>query len=160
GLATLRSALIDVFAGPLRLVRISALELRPGVGAARAGVPPSLQDYRAQPVGTWPAAIDRQRWALPSRRLDAQGTLFPCRKGDWKRLRPSSVVQQSETLMLLADKRSPPPMRVTHTLHFEMSSGEMRWACWEVRVPEDLDSAGRWLQRLGHFLVPRPWQLT
>lgn len=160
GLTTLRTALIDVFAGPHRHVQISALELRPGVETTRVAVPPSLQEYRTQPSGTWPGAIDRRRWLLQARGLEAPGTMFRLRHGEWTRLLTGSAVQQGETLMLLADTRCPPPACVPHTPHFEMSSGGMRWTCWEVAVPDDLDSAGRWLQALGHSLLPKPWQLT
>lgn len=159
-LATLRSALIDVFAGQHLHIQVSALDLRPGVGAARVGVPPSLQEYRSQPVGAWPATIDRQRWHLQSRRLEATGTLFRLRHGEWTRLLSDSGVHQGETLMVLADRRCPPPTSIPSKLHFQTNSGGMQWAFWEVLVPDDLDSAGGWLARMGHSLVPRPWRLT
>lgn len=159
-LATLSSALIDVFAGQHLHIQVSALDLRPGVGAARVGVPPSLQEYRSQPAGAWPATIDRQRWHLQSRRLEATGTLFRLRHGEWTRLLSDSGVHEGETLMVLADRRCPPPTSIPSKLHFQTNSGGMQWAFWEIQVPDDLDSAGRWLARLGHSLVPRPWQLT
>lgn len=160
GLTTLRTALVDVFAGPRRHVQISALDLRPGVGAARVLVPPSLQEYRTEPTGTWPATIDSRRWSLRSRGLHAAGTLFRLRQGEWTRLLADSAVHQGETLMLLADRRSPPPAELQRSLHFEMSNAGIQWAWWEVQIPDSLDSAGQWLSRLGHVLVPKPWQLT
>lgn len=159
-LTTLRGALIDVFAGQHRHVQVSALDLRPGVGAARVGIPPSLQEYRSQSVGAWPPTIDRHRWHLQSRRLEATGTLFRLRRGEWTRLLSDSGVHQGETLMVLADTRCPPPSSIPSKLHFQTNSGGMHWAFWEVQVPDDLDSAGQWLTLMGHSLVPRPWQLT
>lgn len=160
GLETLRAALVDVSTGQRRHVQVSALDLRPGVGAARVLVPPSIQEYRTEPVGTWPATIDRRRWGLRSRGLQATGTLFRLRQGEWTRLVADSAVHQGETLMLLAERRCPPPQEMPCTLHFRTSSGGMHWACWELQIPDELDSVGPWLSRLGHVLVPRPWELT
>ena len=160
GLATLRAALVDVFTGQRRHVQVGALDLRPGVGAARVLVSPSIQEYRTEPVGTWPATIDRRRWILRSRGLQATGTLFRLRLGEWTRLVADSAVHQGETLMLLAERRCLPPQEMPCTPHFQMSSGGLHWACWELQIPDDLDSVGPWLSRLGHVLVPRPWQLT
>ena len=157
-LATLRTAFVDIFTGPHRHTQISALELRPGVGAARVSVPPSLQEYRTQPVGTWPPAIDHQRWHLESRGLDATGTLFRLRHGEWTRLVADSGVHQGETLLVLANKRCPLPKSLSSVDLCQMQSGGIQWILSEVVIPDDLDQAGGWLANLGYELVPRPWQ--
>lgn len=158
-LLTLQTALVEVFAGPLRS-RLSALDLRPGVGTARVAVLPTLQAYRTEPSGTWPTAIDERRWILRSRGLNAMGTLFRLRQGEWTRLLAHSAVHRGETLMLLADRRSPPPPEVPSRMHFTMLAAGLEWAGWEIQIPDEVDAAGSWASRLGHALVPRPWQLT
>lgn len=160
GLAALRGALIEVYAGPHRHTKMSALELRPGVHAARVAVPPGLQQYRTQPVGTWPETIDSNRWRLQARGLGALGTLFRLRQGEWTRLLGGSGVHLGETLMLLADSRCPPPVSVPSIRQFETPAIGMQWSYWEVRVPDDVARAGEWLAALGHALAPRPWRLT
>ena len=157
-LASLRTAFVDIFAGPHRHTQISALELRPGVGAARVSVPPSLQEYRTQPVGTWPPAIDHRRWHLESRGLDATGTLFRLRHGEWTRLVADSGVHQGETLLVLANKRCPFPKSLPSVDLCQMHSGGIQWILSEVVIPDDLDQIGGWLANLGYELVPKPWQ--
>jgi hypothetical protein len=159
-LGSLRLAQLEVFAGQHRQAQVSALHLRPGVGAARVAVPPSVQSYRTQAVGTWPVGIDPRRWQLQCRGLDAKGTPFRLRNGEWTRLVRDSAVHQGETLLVLADKRSPPPKRVSGVAHFQTNSAGIEWIVWEVQIPEDLDRAGEWLTDLGYVLVARPWQLT
>lgn len=158
-LLTLQAARVEIFAGHHRS-RLSALELRPGVGTARAIVVPSLQEYRTEPSGMWPASIDGRRWSLRSRGLQSIGTLFRLRQGEWTRLLAHSAVHQGETLMLLADRRSPPPPKVPRRMHFTTSAAGLEWAGWEIQIPDEVDAAGSWVSRLGHALVPRPWQLT
>lgn len=159
-LTTLRSALINVFVGQHRQVQVSALDLRPGVGVARVAVPPNLQAYRSESGGAWPTTIDRKRWHQQSRPLEATGTLFRLRHGEWTRLVSGSGVHQGETLLFLADRRAPPLPSIPSALRFQINGAGMQWVLWEIQVPDDLDSAGHWLRRLGHSLVPRPWRVT
>lgn len=157
-MGALRSALVDIYSGSDHLLRVSALELRPGVGAARVDVMPSLQTFRAEPAGTWPSTINEQRWLLNSKGLEATGTLFRFRRGEWVRLLAGSGVHQEETLLVLADIRCSPPSSVVSETHAQFSSKGLHWAVWEVRLPDEPDdSVTTWLARLGHEFVPQPW---
>src|SRR5262245_61505231 len=99
-LATLSRARVDVFCGGSRVGTVPALDRRPGVGMARAEVPPSLQQYRCLASGQWPDGIKLERWAGSAPGLSAVGTLFRLRSGEWTRLRDRSLVEWSETLLL------------------------------------------------------------
>ena len=157
-LATLRMAQVEAFAGQHRHAQVSALSLRPGIGTARVAVPPSLQPYRAQSSGTWPASVDRRRWHLECRGLEAKGTLFRLRNAEWTRLVAESGVHQGETILVLADKRCPLPKGLPSVVHCQMHSGGIQWILSEVIVPDDLDQVGGWLANLGYELVPKPWE--
>jgi hypothetical protein len=159
-LGTLRMAQVEVFAGQHRLGQVGALSLRPGIGTARVAVPASIQSYRAQSVGTWPVGIDRRRWQLECRGLEAKGTLFRLRNAEWTRLVANSGVHQGETILVLADKRCPLPKSLSSVAHCQMHSGGIQWILSEVVIPDDLDQVGGWLATLGYELVPRPWQST
>lgn len=161
GLGLLRSAFVDVFAGSERLVRVSALELRPGVGAGRVDVPPRVQQLRAQTAGNWPRTVDRERWNLSARALDRNGTLFRFRHGEWTRLLADSGVHFGEALLVLGELQSPPPVQIAPQLLSQLSDRDMQWGIWEVRLPDDADSAvSVWLGRLGHDFVERAWSVT
>ena len=160
-LSALRSATLDLYAGSVLVRRVSALDLRPGVGTTSVDVVPSLQVFRSEPAGTWPSTIDQTRWFLESRAVDAKGTLFRFRRGEWTRLRASSGVHHGETLLVLADARCAlPPAAIVTKIHAEISSGGLKWIIREVRLPEDGSaSVTAWIGRLGHEIVPRPWTL-
>lgn len=157
-LKELLAAQVDVYAGRGRLLAIGALDLRPGVGAARVDVVPSLQAFRTQPVGSWPSTIEKERWLLESRGLEAKGALFRLRRGEWTRLLAGSGVHHGETLLVLADTRCTPA--VVSEAHAQISSGGLKWTIWEVQLPSQPDDkVTNWLARLGHQFVPRPWSL-
>lgn len=157
-LGALRSAFVEIYAGNDRLVRVGALELRPGVGQARVDVAPSLLAFRTRPAGSWPASVDRDRWILESRGLAATGTLFRLLRGEWIRLLEGSAVHRGESLLALADSRFAPPRSVVLEAHAPIPSGDLQWTIWEVRLPSDpATSVLDWLDRLGHELVTRPW---
>lgn len=159
-LGVLRSALVDIYAGSDRLLRVSALDLRPGVGTARVDVVPSLQTFRTQPTGSWPASVDKRRWLLDSRGLDAKGALFRLRRGEWMRLVAGSGVHHGETLLVLADARCAPPGSIVAETHAAISGGGLQWTIWEVQLPgEPVAAVLAWLARLGHEFVPRPWSM-
>lgn len=158
-LAALRSACVDVYAGRDSLLRVSALELRPGVRAARVDVALSLQGFRTEPAGSWPSTIDRGRWRLESRGIEAKGVLFRHRRGEWTRLAAGSGVHLGESLLVLAEVRCPPPME--SETHGKLWSAGLQWCICEVRLPtEPQEQVTAWLARLGHQVVPRPWSVN
>lgn len=159
-IGVLRSAMVEVLEGTTIACHVSALELRPGIGSARVDISPGLQAYRTQTSGSWPDSIDQSRWSLESRCLEATGSLFRLRRGEWVRLRINSSVHYGETLLVLADARCIPPDPVLKETHARVASTGMLWVIWEVQLPYDPVSAViAWLTRLGHQLVPRPWSL-
>lgn len=156
-LSALRSAFVDLYAGPVHVSRVGALELRPGVGAARIDVVPALQAYRTQTAGIWPNSIDHGRWHLRSRELEAKGVLFRLRGGEWTRLVARSGVHPGESLLVLADARCIPP--IGSEVQPRISNAGLEWCIWEVRLPnEDHDKVARWLALLGHKFISRPWR--
>jgi len=160
-LEALRSAYVNVDAGSDRVLRVSALDLRSGVGAARVDVLPSLQTFRTEPAGAWPAAVKRDRWRLDARRLEHTGALFRFRRGEWTRLLPGSGVNDGENLIALADQRSPPPNSAVVAAHAPIRSAGLHWGVWEIRLPrEATDDVLAWLRRLGHEVVPRQWSVA
>jgi hypothetical protein len=161
-LGELRPAQVEVVAGGDVVSRISALDLRPGVGAARIPVPPTLREYRARTAGAWPRTINTERWQLQSRGLEAKGTLFRLRRGEWTRLLADSGVHHGERLLVLADTGCSPPAPIVCEVHAKLSSGGLHWAIWEVQIPDDalVSNIAEWLDRIGHSLVPRPWSVT
>ncbi len=147
-------------AGGAIVTRISALDLRPGVGAARVQVPPTAQEYRSCPVGSWPHTVDKLRWDLRSRGLEVRGTLFRFRGGEWTRLLAASGVHFGERLIVLAEARLPPPDSIVAQRHAEISGGGLCWIILEVLLPaERLEKVTAWLGRLGHEIVHRPWSV-
>jgi hypothetical protein len=160
-LSALRQASVEVSVGGTVVSRISALDLRSGVSAARVPVRPAVQEYRARAVGSWPRTINTERWQLQARGIDAKGTLFRLRGGEWTRLLSGSGVHHGERLFVLADDRSVPPARIVTETHARISTGGgSRWTLWEVQIPDEpVASVTAWIERLGHVLVPRPWSI-
>lgn len=157
-LSELRLAFINVYAGHDRQFRVSALDLRPGVGAACVDVVPSLQAFCTEPSGSWPASIKKERWFLESKSLVAHGALFRLHHGEWIRLRAGSGVHNGESLLALADACCVPPESIVLETHAQISGGGSRWAVWEVQLPsEPVASVVTWLTRLGHGFVPHRW---
>lgn len=156
----LRRAFVEVFAGSEQVGRVSALELRPGVGIARIEIHPGLQRFSAQPTGTWPSSVDKNRWLLECRGLEATGVLFRVRRGEWTRLLRNSAVHAGESLLLLADTRCRPPDSIVSETHGQSASGGLNWRVWEITLPDSpspIESS--WLARLGHNLLPRTWSV-
>jgi hypothetical protein len=157
----LRSAFVEVYVGSDCLLKVSALDLRPGVGAAHVEVIPTLQTYRTQPAGLWPTLIDNERWCLESQKLEVKGSFFRLRRGEWMRLLTGSSVHHGETLLVLADKRSvAPPDSIVLEVH-EWFSGGLHWVIRKVQLPnEPVASVSSWLAQLSHELVARPWSVS
>ena len=157
-LTSLRSGFIEVFTGSERLARVNALVVQPGTGSARVEVPPSLQQYRSEPRGEWPAGILLNRWRKTARAIAAVGCLFRSCGGEWARLRELSSVHWGEELIAVCDSRCPPPQSIiVDTFHQREHAGH-RWSMWKVRLPaEDSATADAWVARLGHVVVPKRW---
>ncbi len=159
-LIALSSAFVSVYSGQDRLLKVSALELRPGVGSARVDVTPSLLGYRTEPGGSWPASIDKGRWRLESRGFEVKGALFRVRMGEWTRLLAGSQVHYGENLLLLADKYCVPPESTIIDSHALKSNSGTHWIIWELRLPSEPEvNVAGWLARLGHDFVERQWSI-
>ncbi|MGN7918754.1 hypothetical protein [Lysobacter sp. 22409] len=159
-LKELCNAFVEIAAGPECSARVSALDLRPGVGIARVDIAPSTQTFRTQAAGTWPAAIDKSLWKLECKGLDAKGALFRLRSGEWMRLLAGSGVYPEETVLLIADARHAPPESVVSARHAQISTGTIDWAIWEICVSDQPNRTEEaWLARLGHGLIPRRWRV-
>jgi hypothetical protein len=159
-LTELRPGSVEVTAGAAVISRISALDLRPGVGSARVQVPPTVQEYQACAAGPWPRTIDTTRWRLRSRGLEVQGTLFRLRGGEWTRLFRNSRVHFGERVLVVAEARWPRPDSILAEKYAQISSGGLNWIIWEVRLPDEpVESATVWLARLGHEFIHRPWSV-
>lgn len=161
GTGTLRDlghAFVDVTAGPDCTVRMSALDLRPGIGVARVDIVPSAHPIRSRAVGGWPATIDQRLWELECKGFQSSGALFRLRRGEWTRLVADSGVHAGETLLLLAQTRRPPPSCVAQAKRSELAGDASSWTVWEVSLSADADASElAWLSQLGHHLIPRPW---
>lgn len=158
-LSALRQARVEVSVGTIVVSGISAIDLRSGVGAARVPVYPTVQQYAARTVGAWPSVIDRKRWNLAAGGVDARGTLFRLRRGEWTRLRPGAGVHQGEELVLLGVTRPRFPTISELPTRFAIG-GDSSWTYWEVQIPDQPTPAAiDWLQRLGHTLIPSPWSV-
>lgn len=157
-LSILRSAHLKICAGTEQISRVSALDLRPGVRATHVNVLPTLQPFSTEPVGTWPSSIDKGRWNLESQGIDAKGTFFRFRRGEWTRLLPNSGVVLGETLLVLLDERCAIPNSVATARRARLAGGGLKWAIVEARMPNVAEPrVTAWLERLGHEIVPKPW---
>lgn len=159
-LSLLQHASVEVSVGGSIVSRISALDLRSGVGVARVPVQPVVQEYRSRAVGSWPRTVSTERWQLRGRGVDAKGAIFRLRHGEWTRLLSGSGVHHGERLIVLAADCGSPPAQIVTETHAQISRDNTRWTLWEVRIPEAPDAiVSAWIARLGHALVPRPWSI-
>lgn len=158
-LGALRQAQIEVSVGTNVVSRISALDLRSGVGAARVPVQPTVQEYTTRVAGPWPKGIHTARWALQSRGAAAKGTLFRLRRGEWTRIRDGAEVHHGEELVVLGVARPQVPITAEFRTRLAVG-GDSYWTYWEVQIPEEVEQGMiDWLGRLGHTIVPRPWSI-
>jgi hypothetical protein len=156
-LSALRQGKVEVSVKAAVVASMSALDLRPGIGTARVPVDPAVQGYVARATGSWPPGIDTRRWDLVARGLDARGTLFRLRGGEWTRLRSGVDVHEGEELVVLG--MAPPHVPISpHSATCSPVNGGSSWTYWEVLIPyKPAPSAVDWLRRLGHAVVSRPW---
>lgn len=157
-LTELLSAYVDVYRGTERVLRVSALDLRPGVGATTVDVEPSQEAFRTEPVGNWQPSIRKTHWIQECRGLDKNGNLFRHRLGEWTRLLAGSGVYHGESLMLIADERFILPEGLEYEPHAKLFHRGIKWIVREIRLPDvAMSSVELWLNRLGHKIVPRQW---
>jgi hypothetical protein len=154
-LGTLKQAQVEIRTGGVAIATLSALELCPGVGAARVCVPLSSNQYQFHPTGTWPNGITLERWRNPSAGLSEFGVLFRFRRGEWVRLRSGSSVEWGEALCVVAKCNEVLPTSCTPTLVKGTIPG---WKLWHVQLPTvSVAAVERWLERLGHSVcLPEP----
>lgn len=159
-LKELRDAFVEISAGPEFSTRVSALDLRPGIGIARVDIAPSIRTFCTQATGAWPTFIDKSIWKLECRGLDRKGSLFRLRGGEWTRLFAGSGVYPEETLLLIADAQLALPESIASIRHAQIPGHPDDWAIWEICITDQPSHAERaWLAGLGHGLIPRPWRV-
>jgi hypothetical protein len=150
-LTALSDAKVAISAGTFSVRVLPAFELRPGVGSARALVPPISDSYSIIPRGKWPHGVNLQRWHLSSNGLSVVGTLFRFSRGEWVRLRPESLVEWGEHLSVVADSHASPPRICLQTPSKKVHSNGLDWQCWQITLPRQSDAkVEQWLEHLGH----------
>jgi hypothetical protein len=160
-LKVLQDAYVGVHSGNVEVDRIPALEIRPGVGAARALIPPTATPYDLRPGGVWPQAVSTQRWSVTARGLKLNGTIFRVRHSEWTRLREGSVVECSESLLVLAINNAPPPQLCISTALGSVTSQGTTWCAWRVTLPTTRhEVAVRWLRTFGLDLTESSWKVA
>jgi hypothetical protein len=160
-LSVLQEGFLEVFVGGVPVSRLSALDVRPNVGTARAQVPPTWREYQVVPEGRWPPAVDPSRWRVTIRGLDYRGTLFRLRGGEWVRLRRHSLVRWGEPLLLIAGTGDAPPDDCLGEEGDEVSHGGMSWRLWRVELPSVPEpGVESWLTGLGHKVAPPAWRVS
>lgn len=159
-LASLGRARLAVEANGQRLVELSAVELRPGVGHARVHVPPIAVPYALRPYGSWPEGVNLERWALQSKGLNAKGTPFRLKNGEWTRLRERTTSEWGENLVVVGDPRSLPPALCRPRQVAEVRWAGRNWCAWHVTLPlSDAPDVSAWLLGIGSDLVEPPWRI-
>jgi hypothetical protein len=145
---------VDVFAGIQRVNRICAIDLKPGVGSAHVEVPPTSDNYELCPEGDWPQEIEFQRWSAKSRGLNSDGTLFRLHHGEWVRLRERSAVEWGETLFMVAQRQSRPPMTCQPKPLRHNLGNEIKWVAWQLELPDTpIKEVEDWLDRIGYIAI-------
>ncbi len=158
-LQDLLSAHIEVSWGAAS-IRVSALDLRPGVSVAHALVPPSGRDYTTHAHGHWPSGISLERWTSSAPGLETTGTLFRLQTGEWTRLRPDSAVAWGERLTLIASEEHRPPDAVNPERGGHIRSDGWTWYLWRIELPSTPHSrVATWLSALGHDACMPPWRV-
>lgn len=158
-LQDLLSAHIAVSCGAVS-IRVSAIDLRPGVSVAHALVPPSERDYTTRAHGHWPSGVALERWTASAPGLETTGTLFRLQTGEWTRLRAGSAVAWGERLTLIADEQNRPPDVVNPEPGGHIRSNGQAWQLWRVELPSTPNSrAATWLGTLGHDACMPPWRV-
>lgn len=160
-LPALASARVRLRAGGNEVGRISALDLRPGVGIGRASVPPSSAVYQLTPEGTWPPSIALPRWRAFARGLDRKGSVFRLRRGEWLRIRESSTVEWGEQLVLVAESTAPSPQSCGARVLGEASYAAVTWTARQISLPRTADpDVGDWFARLRVEVKERAWSVS
>lgn len=160
-LPALASARVRLRAGGNEVGRISALDLRPGVGIGRASVAPSSAVYQLTPEGTWPSSIALQRWRAFARGLDRRGSVFRLRRGEWLRIRESSTVEWGEQLVLVAESTIPSPQSCGARVLGEASYAGVTWTARQISLPRTADAdVSDWFARVRVEVTERAWSVS
>jgi hypothetical protein len=150
-----------VRAGGNEVGKISALDVRPGVGIGRAFVPPATSVYQLTPEGNWPFSVALQRWRGFARGLDRKGSAFRFRRGEWLRIRESSTVEWGEQLVLVAEKATPSPPRCGERILGETTYAGVTWTARQITLPRTADvEVNEWFARLRVEVAERAWSVT
>lgn len=159
-LPALASARVRLRAGGNEVGKISALDLRPGVGIGRASVPPSSAVYQLTPEGSWPSSIALQRWRAFARGLDRKGSVFRLRRGEWLRIRERSTVEWGEQLVLVVESSSPPPQGCGARVLGETSYAGVTWVAHQIHLPRAADAEViGWFARSRIEITERAWSV-
>jgi hypothetical protein len=159
-LRSLRSGSVEVDAGGTQH-RLSLMELRPGIGAARLAVPPTATSYKVSPKGDWPSAIAQEPWQGSARGLNPRGTLFRLRRGEWVRLKEGSAVELGEKLRVVAEFRNAPPSGCLAEAASVVAHSRVNWRMWRVVLPiASIASLERWAEDLGVVVREAAWRIS
>lgn len=160
-LPALAAARVRLRVGGNEVGKISALDLRPGVGIGRAFVPPSTAVYQLTPEGNWPFAVAIQRWRGFARGLDRRGSIFRFRRGEWLRIREGSTVEWGEQLVIVAEKTTPSPPRCGARILGELAYAGVSWTARQISLPKVADAEVRdWFVRLRVEIAERAWSVS
>lgn len=156
----LTTAFVEV-ESPSYVNRLPLVDLRSGTGSSRLTVPPAKAPYKVTTKGAWPPGLDQKRWHSIAHGLNALGTIFRFRHGEWVRLRENTPIEFGEELRVVADQRHVPPTdcnpqaRGVITLHGES------WRMWSIEIPEmNLKRVANWAELLGFELVEPVWDVV
>ena len=161
-LRSLRSGAVEVDAGGTQH-RLSLMELRPGIGAARLAVPPAATSYKVSPKGDWPSAIAQEPWQGSARGLNPRGTLFRLRRGEWVRLKEGSAILNSEREIAsgLGVSRNAPPSGCLPEAANVVTHSRVSWRMWRVVLPTaSTASLERWAEDLGVVVREAAWKIS
>jgi hypothetical protein len=157
--STLQHGLIRVFTGDILRSSLSGLDVRPGA-APRAVVPPSSQEYRAEPAGVWAPTVATERWRCRAAGLRPMGTAFRLRGGEWLRYGQGDVHWGEQLLVVANDQCKPPPRECSPVGFRVVDRGNGRWQLWRTELPRTPSaSAELWLRDLGLSPAPPRWRL-
>ena len=137
------------------------MDLRPGVGSARLEVPPSMGTYEASPAGQWPNDLSSDRWTGNCKGLNARGTPFVLRKGEWERLKGGDELQLGSEIRIVADVRNAPPPACSVEVQAIKPHNKLEWRAWRVFLPDSVSTAlDRWAEAINVTFASRAGEIA